>query len=242
MNMGDNLLVSVVIATYNAEKHIRVLLESLRNYKTSLCEVLIIDGLSDDDTLKIIGTFTDVVDKVVSEKDNGIYDAMEKGISLASGKFVCFFGADDELLMNFNELENILINEDTVYYGNVLLSDSNRVYDGEFSLSKLISKNICHQSIFYPRHIIQKYGFRKKYRLLADYVLNLELWADKEVSFKYFNSIVARYSTSGLSSTTLDREFKKNSLWLIFKLFGIRGVMLKLNNLLMKSISRDYEK
>ena len=68
--------------------------------KTSDCELIIIDGDSSDSTLEIIKSFGDEIDVLISEPDNGIYDAWNKGINVSQGKWIMFLGADDQLFPN----------------------------------------------------------------------------------------------------------------------------------------------
>lgn len=240
--MSNYLQISIIIVTYNAEKYIERLLSSLRDKITPACEVLIIDGLSTDNTVALAASFSDVVTKIVSEVDHGIYDAMEKGVSMARGKFIFFLGADDELILNLNELASILMDENTVYYGDVLVSPSGERYAGKFNTSKIISKNICHQSIFYPRNLFETYKFNKIYVLLADYELNLRLWSSKFVKFEYFGKVVSKYSSEGLSSVKIDKRFRRDSFMVIFKHFGLGGILLKLSNPIKKIFKIKNEK
>ncbi|TRX04456.1 glycosyltransferase family 2 protein [Flavobacterium gawalongense] len=228
--MNKNILITIIIVTYNAEKHIREALESLRTRINEKTEVIIIDGLSDDDTLKIINEYNIYLTKVVSEKDLGIYDAMNKGISMASGKFILFLGSDDQLVINLEELSNLMVDDKTIYYGDVILAPSNKIYGGEYNTSKLINRNICHQSIFYPKQVFDNQKFDTNYKLMADYVMNLKLWKVDGFKFDYLNKIISIYSLTGLSSTTIDQKFKKDSFKLIFKHFGVAGILVKILN------------
>ena len=99
-----NKLISVVIVTFNAEKHISACLDSLAKNINKYTEIIIIDGLSTDNTIGLIDNYKDIITFLISEKDSGIYDAMNKGVRKASGNFIYFLGADDTLALNFNEL------------------------------------------------------------------------------------------------------------------------------------------
>lgn len=227
---NNNVLITVIIVTYNAEKYIGRALESLVSRINDQTEVLIIDGLSKDNTLGIVNVYEPYITKVLSEKDSGIYDAMNKGVSIANGKFILFLGADDELLLNLNDLISVLIDEDTIYYGDVIVTPSNKLYGGEFNVEKLLNRNICHQSIFYPSKIFKEFKFDLDYRLMADYVLNMRLWASKRYRFKYFPKSISKYSLQGESSTTIDVAFKRDSFKIVYNLFGVYGVIVKCMN------------
>lgn len=225
-----NILVSIIIATYNAENHIGIALNSLIANINESTEIIIVDGLSQDNTLKIVNNYKSYISKISSEKDLGIYDAMNKGVLMASGKFILFLGADDELRININDLSSILIHENIIYYGDVIVTPSNVPYGGKFNLAKLLNKNICHQGIFYPRAVLIKNAYDLRYKLMADYVLNMQLWASKNIEFYYINKIIAKYSLEGASSISLDIEFKKNAVKIVYKLFGLYGLVIKCFN------------
>lgn len=90
--------ISIIIATYNADKTLQRCLYSIALQKTEDIELLIIDGKSKDNTLEIIQKNKAIINFWLSETDKGIYDAWNKGIKLARGKWIMFLGADDMLL------------------------------------------------------------------------------------------------------------------------------------------------
>jgi glycosyltransferase involved in cell wall biosynthesis len=90
--------ITIIVATYNAEKCVLNCLNSIRAQKLEEVELIVIDGNSKDDTVKILTENRDIIDVLVSEKDRGVYDAWNKGIVRAKGRWVMFLGADDILL------------------------------------------------------------------------------------------------------------------------------------------------
>ncbi len=98
--MNNKILISIVVATYNAEPSVEKLIKSIVSQKTNEVELIIIDGCSKDRTLKILGLYHEFIDEIISESDNGVYDAWNKGVNLAKGEWVMFIGSDDELLPN----------------------------------------------------------------------------------------------------------------------------------------------
>lgn len=227
---NEDLLISIIIVTYNVEDIIDNCINSVTKNTFKNYELIIIDGSSNDGTVSKIKKHGKRINYFISEKDNGIYDAMSKGTAIASGKFILFLGADDQLLINVQELSNILVDEKTIYYGNVVLSSSNKIYGGKFNKEKLINRNICHQSIFYPKKVFKDFEFNKNYKYMADYAMNLKLWSLKSYRFQYINKLISIYSVEGLSSTIIDAKFKKDSFKLIYKYFGLYGVFIKLFN------------
>ena len=100
-------IISIIIATYNAEKTLKRCLNSIVSQKKDQLELLIIDGCSTDRTMDIVREFAESIDVIVSEVDKGIYDAWNKGIRLATGEWIMFLGADDYLTKPF-DLDELL--------------------------------------------------------------------------------------------------------------------------------------
>ncbi|EKY3903193.1 TPA: glycosyltransferase [Enterobacter hormaechei] len=206
------MLLSIIIPTYNSENFIGKTLNSIKiqGFSRKDLEVIIVDGLSSDDTVEISKSYGDLITTIIQEKDSGIYDAMNKGILAATGKYCYFIGAGDTLIDN--SIARILPELDKfngLIYGNVIRTKSGQVYDGKFNFLKLLRRNICHQAIFYPAKVLKKHKYDLKYRVLADYHLNLILFAEKNLPRKFINVNVAFYDdqSQGFSSTQIDQAF-----------------------------------
>ncbi len=234
-------LLTIIIVTYNAEKFLENAIKSLIFNGYELCDIIVIDGKSTDSTLEIISKYQSFFSKIISEKDEGIYDAMNKGITYAKGNFIYFLGADDEINIPYQRLSTILIKENTIYYGNIIEKETNKIKGGKFNLFKLMNRNLYHQGMFYSANIFREYTFDTKFSLLADYVLNLNLWASKKYNFEFINYQIAKYSIKGKSSSIIDIAFKKDNLKLVYKLFGFKGILIKSLNPIM-NILYKYEK
>jgi hypothetical protein len=143
---------------------------------------------------------------------------MNKGIRMAKGDYVYFLGADD-VLMSDSVLDNVssrLNDKNVIYYGNVLFKKRCVIYDGKFSSIKIVTRNISHQSIFYPKRIFDNLGFDTKYKIFADYVLNLKLYGNSVYSFVYMPITVAVFNDEGASgSNVLDECFESDRLDII---------------------------
>jgi len=232
------MLLSIIIPTYNSASHIAHCLSLIQQQlgENHHCEVVVVDGKSTDETLTIVESFTQKIPQLrwISEKDKGIYDAMNKGMALAHGKFLYFLGADDEITFTINQITPILQNENTIYYGNVLLKNTQTLYDGAFTTAKLIEQNICHQAIFYPKKIVEQHPYNLKYKLLADYELNLKLWS--KYKFEYVDLTIAVYSNDGISTQVKDVQFKSDFLSILYKYLGIKYVIIKIYNKLKRTL------
>jgi len=204
-------LVTIVTVVYNAAQCLETCIQSVIGQDYDNIEYLIIDGGSKDGTLEIIKKHTGVIDYWLSEKDTGIYDAMNKGVDLASGDWIYFLGSDDVLLNHIKQIAASLKNRRTIYYGNVFLFPIlNQVYAYKFDACKLMNQNISHQAIFYPRGAFDQHKFDLKYKLFADYVFNIQRWAQRRFKFRYLPILVARYNETGLSGTYRDLIFEQD--------------------------------
>jgi len=161
---------------------------------------------------------------------------MNKGLTKATGDFLIFMGADD-VFYSSKVLSKIAANIDdkrSVYYGNVLRLKDNRIYDGAFTKWMWGYKNICHQAIFYPKSIYKNKKYDVEYKLVADWVYNLELLANN-VSFTFVDVVVSRYNDiDGASSTKIDKKFLELRRGIIIDAVGIFpylwGVFNKIKN------------
>jgi len=198
--------VSIICVTFNAAATLPALIQSVNQQKTGEIEFVVIDGGSTDGTIDILKTNDNAVDFWISEPDNGIYDAMNKSLNYIKGQWVIFLGADDLLESGFAAMVSVLKNEDTIYYGNVMFygKEFTKVYD-DYYLTKL---NICHQSIFYPRSVFNKYQYDLKYKVYADYHLNLRCWHDPDFKFEHADCFVASFTEGGFSTHTKDLVFE----------------------------------
>lgn len=217
--------ISVGIVVYNGVAHIRRALESVVQQPYKNIELIIVDGGSTDSTLGVLSEYKQHISVMVSEPDKGIYDAMNKACSLATGDWLIFLGCDDVLLETFGKIAAMLIRPGTVYYGDVIKRSSGKIYGGRFSKYRLMRNNICHQSLFYPQTVYRKYSYSLDYRWLADYVYNLKLLGDK-VPFVYSGVVVSIYNDEG-GSASGDADLTRDQLKLIRAAFGNTYVLIE---------------
>lgn len=199
-------LLTIIIPTLRAERTLQQTLDSLLDQRFRDFEVLIMDSVSQDRTLAIAGEYAEKDDRirVVSEPDKGIYDAMNKGIARARGRWILFLGSDDRLndrdvLAFFADLPDL--NAFDVLYGNVVSPSYKGVYDGPFSFPKLLSRNMPHQAIFFRRDLFGLIGnYIIHYRGHADWDFNIRCFKDSRVRIRYIDRIVAYFGADGVSS------------------------------------------
>jgi glycosyltransferase involved in cell wall biosynthesis len=207
-------LVSVIVVVRNGKNDIEKALASVFAQSKDICELIVIDGVSTDGTLDIIKKYNNVIDCWMSEPDSGVYDAMNKGVQLARGRYIYFLGSDDLLIVNLDSLASVLVDPNTIYYGDVR-TPSSECYDGPWNAWKLARCTINHQAIFYPSVAFETEGFCTDYKVLADHAFNLRCFGNKQLHFQYIPYLIAYYSDAGMSTRVADTAFLRDRLSLI---------------------------
>jgi glycosyltransferase involved in cell wall biosynthesis len=205
----NNPLISVITVVYNGASTLEQTILSVINQTYKNIEYIIIDGGSTDGTVDIIKKYEKHLAYWVSEPDNGIYDAMNKGIDKATGEWLNFMNSGD-CFYDKNILEDInFFIESDVIYGNVCIKDKY----GEYTLKPQRLKNILfgmvfsHQSTFVKRTSMQI--FDVKYKIAADYNLFYTLYR-LEKKFKYIPLTVSIYDgENGISSICFKESMKE---------------------------------
>jgi glycosyltransferase involved in cell wall biosynthesis len=189
------------------------------------------DGLSTDKTLYLVKKYQAANKNIrwFSERDKGIYDAMNKGIQLAKGDWINFLGSDD-LLHNEDVLQQVYsLNkyDCQVMYGNAKIigktpwAKEDQLYDGRFDLPKLLQKNICQQAMFYHKSCFSDSSslFNIDYEICADWDFNLRCWARKE--FLYVDLTIVDFYGGGASTRkNANRQFYDDFNKNILRYFG----------------------
>ena len=154
-------LFSVITPTYNCKKEIEKTINSVLSQKNELFEYIIIDNNSNDGTIDILNKYKDRI-KLIEESDNGIYDAMNKGIDIAQGKYLYFLGAGDCLRKDilFNLSKVIPKKGINFIYGDIhnLYPNSQVINNYGFNKWNITTDSMNHQSIFYSKEIFQILG------------------------------------------------------------------------------------
>jgi len=216
--VSSSPMLSIVIVTLNAARTLQRCLDSIFMQDYPSLQVIVMDGGSNDGTTAILERNTERIGYWSSEKDGGIYDAMNKAVQKATGDFIYFIGADDELTPQFSKLAEQLSSPDTIYYGSVWKDE--KKYLGKLSAYKHAKTGINHQAMIYPASVFQKYRFDTDYKISADHVLNMWCWKDPTLRFEFVDQVIATFSSDGISSNYKDRLFEKRKASLILRNYG----------------------
>lgn len=215
--MGLHPLISVITPVYNGEKFIGECIQKVQKQTFRGFEHIIMDGVSKDNTVAIVKKYTGDFQNVIlhSEKDKGIYDAMNKGIALAKGEWLFFLGCDDYFFEE-DVLEKVAAfiaanPQLQLIYGNVWYEKLARLYDGAFGIEKILKHNICHQSIFYHKKVFEISGsYNLLYKIEADYEFNLRCWLGGKIRHSFIPLTVAFFADGGFSATARDANMVAN--------------------------------
>jgi glycosyltransferase involved in cell wall biosynthesis len=213
---------SIITVNFNSEGRLKKTAASLWEQEAPW-EYIIVDGNSTDESLQIGCDLEKRGQNAVrfySEPDRGIYDAMNKGIRLARGRYILFMGAGDTLMPGvLNAVEKRLPKDNrTFVYGDFLLHG--RREGGKFTKRRLCEKNICHQAIFYGRDIFDLCGlYDLVYPYYADWAMNLRCFGRRRIRKVYLPMTIAEIEPGGVS-TSGDAVFQRDKGDLIHQHLG----------------------
>nr|WP_279309219.1 glycosyltransferase family 2 protein [Psychroserpens sp. SPM9] len=203
---------SIIVPSYNACEQLKSCILSIQNQSFKNVEVLIMDAQSTDGTLAFLETLQPPF-YWTSEADNGIYDAMNKGIKKAKGQWLYFIGADDQLADDevlTRVFENAIADAVELLIGSIkydfkandarLVKQNNGVFVPKWSSKLWLKHTVHHQGLFYKHSLFKALQYDLNYKILSDYNLNLKLY-NKQIQVKHLNTIVAICGTDGVSKT-----------------------------------------
>ncbi|AJI46028.1 glycosyltransferase [Francisella tularensis subsp. novicida] len=205
---------SVITVCYNSEKTIQKTLQSIKDQTYKNIEYIVIDGGSTDKTLEIISGYKDIVDILISEPDNGIYDAMNKGIKLATGDYIGFLNSDDYYKNDIFEIYASALKDKSnisYIYANVFVVSDNYIRT-DFAISTIVNKvyqnmPLCHQSLYVDKTIAKQLAFDTNYKIVADLDFFNRL-IKLNNNYIYINKEVCYFLAGGISSASVMSEFE----------------------------------
>jgi len=208
------MISSIITATYNAEAFIEnTILSVLEQNKTKvLCEHVIVDGASQDGTVDIIKKYAekypDII-RYISEPDENLYDALNKGIKMARGTYINVQGAGD--CLKDDALQKVLPytkQEIELIYGQMYFMNKKFIMGREHDKYSITKENFPHQAMFFHRKIFEELGgFDLKYRVFSDYAFNIKLMGNKKYRHQFIEDVLADYLGDGISDICKDTPF-----------------------------------
>lgn len=217
--------ISIITVTYNSINYIKDCLDSVRSQNHLDIEHIVVDGASIDGTLSFLKSKNKQLAKIISEPDNGIYDAMNKGIEVATGDIIGFLNSDDIYATNnvlssverlFQQDQNLeACYSDLVYVDAKNISKIKRyVKPGPFNLG-LFSKGWCppHPTFFVKSSIYNMHGnfnTETDYKLGSDAELMMRFLEVKKIKVKYISEVWVKFRLGGISNKSFNNICKQN--------------------------------
>lgn len=205
--------VSIVTVVWNNKDTIKYAIESVLSQTYPNVEYIIIDGASTDGTIDVIKGYGNKINKFISEPDHGIYDAMNKGLKLATGDVIGILNSDD-MYINNHIIEKIvkifeLHNVDSLFADLVFVRSDNlertiRYYDSSKCLPNNFKKALypAHPTFFVKREIYEKYGyFKTDYKIAADFDLMARFLYTHNISYYYLQEPIIKMRIGGVSTS-----------------------------------------
>lgn len=195
---------SIITVSYNEVASIRQTLDSIVNQTFKDFELIVVDGGSTDGTKEIIAQYNGLISWWCSEPDKGIYNAMNKGVAHATGKYVNFMNAGDSFFNN-DVLQHVYDSRlcPDVIEGHVVRTDSKTrhkdVYEDLYV--HLFSDTLSHQGTFIRRELLVSHPYDEKYKIVSDWKFWIETLILEERSYAFLDLDIAYYDISGISST-----------------------------------------
>ncbi|HWY11919.1 MAG TPA: glycosyltransferase family 2 protein [Bacteroidia bacterium] len=214
--------ISIITTTYNSASTIEQTIQSVLNQSYTNVEYIIVDGGSTDGTMDIITRYKSQLSKIISEKDNGIYDALNKGIDLATGDIIGILHSDDFYInstvieqvantFNQNQCDGLYAN---LYY--VDKDDTNKIkrkwHSGNYSEGAFLNGWMPpHPTFFVKKEIYNKYGkFNLQFVTAADYELMLRFIHKNKIKLSYLNEFIVKMRIGGKSNDTVKSRVTAN--------------------------------
>ena len=204
VHMKEMVDFTIVTVTYNCDKTLEKTILSVINQTYKNFEYIIIDGESTDKTIDIIRQYNKYLSSWISEKDNGIYDAMNKGIRMASGKWIIFMNSGD-VFANNDVLQKVKIitskDDHDILYGNIFIEKKGHLILKE--AAEPCNKQrmyFCHQSAFTKTSILKEMPFDIRFKMSSDLHFFKRCYY-KHFKFKHIKQTIAIYDQTGISNT-----------------------------------------
>ncbi len=196
--------ISIITVCLNSAQTLGTTIESVKNQTFQHIEYIVIDGGSTDGSLEIAQRHSAQISMIVSEKDAGIYDAMNKGVEKAHGDIILFLNSDDSLhddhvisdiAAEFERHKNL-----DLLFGDVIYRDNHQLEQRSFrhlSRRNLIFENLCHQAVFAKRSLFKQIGkFDLHYQIAADYDWLLKIFFS-DAQILYLPRNIAFFNATG---------------------------------------------
>lgn len=199
--------ISIITINYNDKIGLEKTIKSVLDQTYNDFEFIVIDGGSNDGSKELIEEYQDEISYWVSEPDKGVYNAMNKGIRIATGDFVIFMNSGDRFNSNtiIAEITPEFNSKFDIYYGNNYKETESskrlKTYPEKLSFSFFYSSSLNHQSTFIRKSLFEKhFYYNENYKIVSDWEFFIYVICHENVGYKYLNKTISVYDFTGISS------------------------------------------
>ena len=204
---------SIIVVSYNTKKDFIKTLNSIKEQTYKKYEIIIIDGYSCDGTVDLIKKNIDKKISFLIERDNGIYDAMNKGIKKAKNEWTLFLNSGDIFKDNYvlKKIDKHINKKDNILFGNTIINNRGLFYNksGKFFNNLTLQMPFCHQSVFTRTELLKKNKFDLYYKICSDFDFYVKLYK-KKINFKKLEITISTINSGGLSDNSRFRVLYEN--------------------------------
>lgn len=205
----DNHKISVITINYNDKAGLEKTIKSVISQTFKNFEFIIIDGNSDDGSKEVLNTYSNYITYWVSEPDKGIYNAMNKGIKMATGDYTLFLNSGDRLHDTevLESVNNLMDKNLDIYYGDIIYDEivqhTERTFPDKLTFAFFFEQNISHQASFIKRSLFDTiFLYDENFKIVSDWEFFTYAICKREASYKHINLIITDYDATGISSNT----------------------------------------
>jgi len=236
---------SIIVVSLNAGDKLKSTINSILAQKCEDYEIVLKDGLSTDNSLEDIKALKDERIHIFSEKDKGIYDAMNQGIIHATGDYVYFLNCGDYFNsdMVLSHVYGVINSKDSqnydIIYGNIFQRTTGEQIMSNPNINAFACyRNVpCHQTSFFKREVIVEHPFDTAYKIRADYEQFLWCFFEKKATLKYVDMIVADYEGDGFSETRENLKVSKKEHKSITRKYMTKSQLFKFRLIMILTLS-----
>lgn len=244
--------VSIITINFNNLSGLKMTVESVveaKSYFESI-EYLVIDGFSTDGSVEFLNTCDDCIDKLIVEKDQGIFDAMNKGLNLATGDYLLFLNSGDYLVENvLPKIFSVDRDADIIYGDTLFLWEDSEIelytHPDELTFLYFLNHSINHQSTLIKRDFHIKYPYSTRFRLASDWEFFMKSIVFNNAVVEHIAEPVCFYDMNGMSSNSENRDILNSEKQIILDELGIDRILSDyeiMNQLYRKKILKYFQR
>jgi glycosyltransferase involved in cell wall biosynthesis len=218
-----SLLISIITINYNNHEGLKKTIESVNNQTWQQFEYIVIDGGSTDGSKEYIKSKSDKIDYWISEPDKGIYNAMNKGITKATGEYLLFLNSGDHFFKNdvLFEYHKFLVEKDLIYF-NLNFIDKEKSWIGKYprqlTFSHFISDTLPHPATFIKRQLFEQFGlYDERFKVVSDWKFFVECICRFNCTYVRIDETLSTFYTDGFSSDQKNKNLILKERQLILK-------------------------